>query len=310
MPHYLITGGAGFIGSHLVELLLHDGHRVTVIDDFSTGKRENLPSQRELAVVAADLLTVTRDQLAGPFDAVVHLAALPSVNDSWTDLMAAHQLNLTATVRVLELAHAIGISRIVFASSAAVYGNPQNVPVNEEHATMPLSPYGLQKLASEQYGQMFAQHQALSFVALRFFNVFGPRQVATSPYSGVISKFASAMQSDQPIKIYGDGKQTRDFVYVADIARGIAQALEAASLEPCVVCNLGTGRAVSIRDLAETMRGIFPDWKGSIETAPASPGDIVHSQASIAAAGRLLGFKPAFSLETGLDRMMRSAADQ
>ena len=308
MPHYLITGGAGFIGSHLVELLLQTGHRVTVIDDFSMGKRENLTRQRELSVVAADLLTVTHDQLAGPFDAVVHLAALPSVNNSWTDVMAAHQMNLTATVHVVELARAMSIPRIVFASSAAVYGNPQSVPISEEHPTLPLSPYGLQKLASEQYGRLFGQNQTLSFVALRIFNVFGPRQVATSPYSGVISRFASAMRSGQPIKIYGDGKQTRDFVYVTDITRGIAQALETASLEPFIVCNLGTGRAVSIRELAETMRTIFPDWKGSVQPAPALRGEIVHSQASIAAAGRRLGFKPAYSLETGLARMMQPGA--
>jgi UDP-glucose 4-epimerase len=307
MSHYLITGGAGFIGSHLVELLLQEGHRVTVIDDFSTGRRENLPSQRELSVVATDLLKVTCDQLAGPFDAIVHLAALPSVNDSWTDVMAAHQLNLTATVRVLELASAMRILKIVYASSAAVYGNPDSIPIVEEHLTLPLSPYGLQKLASEQYGRLFAQNQTLSFVALRFFNVFGPRQVATSPYSGVISKFASAMRAGQPIKIHGDGKQTRDFVYVTDIARGIAQALEMAGLESYIVCNLGTGRAVSIRELAETMRAIFPDWKGSFQAAPAPPGDIVHSQASIAAAGRLLGFRPAYSLESGLVSMMQLA---
>ena len=306
MPHYLITGGAGFIGSHLVELLLQTGHRVTVIDDFSIGKRENLTRQRKLSVVAADLLTVTHDQLAGPFDAVVHLAALPSVNNSWTDVMAAHQMNLTATVHVVELARAMSIPRIVFASSAAVYGNPQSVPIAEEHPTLPLSPYGLQKLASEQYGRLFGQNQTLSFVALRIFNVFGPRQVATSPYSGVISRFASAMRSGQPIKIYGDGKQTRDFVYVTDITRGIAQALDA-SLEPFIVCNLGTGRAVSIRELAEIMRTIFPDWKGSLQPAPALRGEIVHSQPSIAAAGRRLGFKPAYSLETGLARMMQPA---
>jgi len=143
-------------------------------------------------------------------------------------------------------------------------------------------------------------------VALRFFNVFGPRQVATSPYSGVISKFASSMQSGRPIKIYGDGNQTRDFVYVTDIARGIAQALETTDLEPYVVCNLGTGRAVSIRELAATMRAIFPEWKGTFESAPAPPGDIVHSQASIASATSLLGFKPAYSLEEGLIEMMQS----
>jgi UDP-glucose 4-epimerase len=310
MPHYLITGGAGFIGSHLVELLLQAGHRVTVIDDFSTGRRENLPRHRELSVVAADLLKVTRDQLAGPFDSVVHLAALPSVNDSWTDVMAAHQLNLTATVRVVELARAMSIPRIVFASSAAVYGNPQNVPISEEHLTLPLSPYGLQKLASEQYGWLFARNQTFSFVALRFFNVFGPRQVATSPYSGVISKFASAMRSGHPIKIYGDGKQTRDFVYVTDIACGIVQALETSSPEPYIVCNMGTGRAVSIRELAGAMRAMFPDWKEDFQTGPVPPGDIVHSQASIAAAGRLLGFRPAYSLEAGLARMLQPAAHQ
>jgi UDP-glucose 4-epimerase len=308
MPHYLITGGAGFIGSHLVELLLQTGHGVTVIDDFSTGKRENLPRQRELSVVAADLLTVPRDQLTGPFDAVVHLAALPSVNDSWTDVVAAHQLNLTTTVRVVELARAMSIPRIVFASSAAVYGNPQSVPISEEHLTLPLSPYGLQKLASEQYGRLFAQNLTLSFVALRIFNVFGPRQVATSRYSGVISKFASAMRSGRPIQIYGDGKQTRDFVYVTDITRGIAQALEAASLDPFSVCNLGTGRAISIQELAETMRAVFPDWKASFQSAPAPPGEILHSQANIAAAGRSLGFRPAYSLEAGLARMMQPAA--
>jgi UDP-glucose 4-epimerase len=204
----------------------------------------------------------------------------------------------------------MSIPRIVFASSAAVYGDPQSVPISEEHLTLPLSPYGLQKLASEQYGRLFGQNQTLSFVALRIFNVFGPRQVATAPYSGVISKFASAMRSGRPIKIYGDGKQTRDFVYVTDVTRGIAQALETASLDPFIICNLGTGRAVSIRELAETMRAMFPDWKGDFQPAPAPPGEIVHSQASIAAAGRRFGFRPAYSLEAGLARMMQPAAHQ
>ena len=310
MANYLITGGAGFIGSHLVDFLLDAGHDVTVLDNFSSGRRENLPVNSRLAIVEADLLEIAAGQIAGKFDGLVHLAALPSVNDSWTAMMAAHQLNLTATVRVLELARTLKIPRIVFASSAAVYGNPQSVPISEANPTVPVSPYGLQKLASEQYGGLFADPSALSFVALRFFNVFGPRQVASSPYSGVISKFAAAMRAGEPVTIYGDGKQTRDFVYVSDIARGIAQALAVKGLQPFTVCNLGTGRAVTIRELAETMRSIFPEWRGTIETAPAPPGDIVHSQASIAAAGKFLGYEPTFSLASGLAQMMRSRPNE
>jgi UDP-glucose 4-epimerase len=310
MANYLITGGAGFIGSHLVDFLLEAGHGVTVLDNFSSGRRENLPAHSHLDVVEADLLEVAAGQISATFDGLVHLAALPSVNDSWTAMMVAHQLNLTATVRVLELARTLKIPRIVFASSAAVYGNPQSVPISEESPTIPVSPYGLQKLASEQYGRLFSDSSTLSFVALRFFNVFGPRQVASSPYSGVISKFAAAMRAGEPVTIYGDGKQTRDFVYVSDIARGIARALAAKAIEAFAVCNLGTGRAVTIRELAETMCSNFPDWKGSIETAPAPPGDIVHSQASIGAAGRLLGYEPTFSLASGLAEMMRSGPNE
>jgi len=304
MAHSLITGGAGFIGSHLVESLLESGHRVTVIDDFSTGQRENLPNKNTLSIIEADLLALAPDQLAGPFDAVVHLAALPSVNDSWGQLARAHELNLTATVRVIELAQQLGIPRIVYASSAAVYGNLDAVPISENHPARPLSPYGLQKFASEEYGRLVAREN-LSFIALRLFNVFGPRQVATSPYSGVITKFAHALRDDQPITIFGDGTQTRDFVYVKDIAAGIARALEATGLAPFTVCNLGRGSVVSISELVETMRTFFPSWSGTIEHAPAPPGDIVQSQADISAAQRLLAYQPRHSLSSGLTAMLQ-----
>lgn len=304
MRNYLITGGAGFIGSHLVEHLLATNDRATVLDDFSTGQRENLTAHSELTLVEADLLEVTAGNLPEKFDGIVHLAALPSVNDSWTALRRAHELNLTATVHVLGLARALNIPKVVFASSAAVYGDPLRVPIQEEDATQPLSPYGLQKLASEHYGRLLAADGAPSFVALRFFNVFGPRQVATSPYSGVISKFADALRAGRSITINGDGSQTRDFVYVSDIARGIAQALSATDLAPFTVCNLGTGRAVTIRTLAEIMRKNFPAWPGRLETGPALPGDIVHSQASIAAAQRLLNYRPEDSLEAGLAKLL------
>ncbi|MEP6809888.1 MAG: NAD-dependent epimerase/dehydratase family protein [Chthoniobacterales bacterium] len=303
MKHYLVTGGAGFIGSHLVDWLLQSGDRVTVLDDFSTGRRENLSAQARLEVMTADVMEVEARDFSGPFDGLVHLAALPSVNDSWTELRRAHDLNLTATLRVLELARALKIPRLVYASSAAVYGNPARIPVQESDATLPLSPYGLQKLAGEHYGRLLAAEGVLTFVALRFFNVFGPRQVASSPYSGVISNFADALRCDKRITINGDGTQTRDFIYVTDVARGINRALLAANLAPFVVCNLGTGRAVSIRELAEMMRKNYPTWNGSIEMAPVPPGDIGQSQASTTAAKRVLDFQPEQSLEGGLAAM-------
>jgi UDP-glucose 4-epimerase len=307
MAHYLITGGAGFIGSHLVEQLLQAGHRVTVIDDFSTGKTENLPCDGALKIVTADLLALAAERLTGPFAALVHLAALPSVNHSWAQLGQAHARNLTATVRVIELVRELGIPRLVFASSAAVYGNPDRVPIVEDHPCRPLSPYGLQKLASEEYGRLLAQDD-FSFVALRFFNVFGPRQVADSPYSGVITKFADALRANQPVIIFGDGTQTRDFVYVQDITAGIARALEAPGLAPFTVCNLGGGEAVSILELAKTMRGFFPHWQSTFERASMPPGDIVRSKADISAAQELLDYRPQYSLASGLGEMLEERA--
>jgi UDP-glucose 4-epimerase len=305
MAHYLITGGAGFIGSHLVEWLLASGHRVTVVDDFSAGSRDNLPAHPGLSIVEQDLLRLTNDELAGAFHAAVHLAALPSVTASWANLSQAHAANLTATVRVIELAQQLRIPRMVYASSAAVYGDA-DVAVEETQRLRPASPYGLQKVSSEEYGRLCAGKN-LSFVALRFFNVFGPRQVAGSPYSGVITIFGQAMRENQPITIFGGGGQTRDFVYVKDIALGIASALEISGLDPFTVCNLGSGAAVSIRQLVAAMRQFFPEWSGLINEAPARLGDIVHSAADISAAQRLLSYQPRYSLESGLAEMLQLA---
>jgi UDP-glucose 4-epimerase len=304
MAHYLITGGAGFIGSHLVEWLLESGHRVTVIDDFSAGTRDNLPTHSELSIVEQDLLRLTNNELTGPFHAIVHLAALPSVTASWSNLLQAHAVNLTATVRVIELAQQLGIPRIVYASSAAVYGDSDVVPIEEMQRLRPTSPYGVQKVAGEEYGRLCSSKN-LSFVALRFFNVFGPRQVAGSPYSGVITIFAQAMGENRPITIFGGGGQTRDFVFVKDIALGIASALERSNLNPFTVCNLASGTAVTIRQLVATMRQFFPEWSGSIKEAPARLGDIVRSSADISAARNLLSYQSRYSLESGLAEMLR-----
>jgi len=303
MAHYLITGGAGFIGSHLVEWLLESGHRVTVIDDFSAGTRDNLPTHSELSIVEQDLLRLTNNELTGPFHAIVHLAALPSVTASWSNLLQAHAVNLTATVRVIELAQQLGIPRIVYASSAAVYGDSDVVPIEEMQRLRPTSPYGVQKVAGEEYGRLCSSKN-LSFVALRFFNAFGPRQVAGSPYSGVITIFAQAMRENRPITIFGDGGQTRDFVFVKDIALGIASALEMSDLNPFTVCNLASGTTVTIRQLVATMRQFFPEWSGSIKEAPARLGDIVRSSADISAARNLLSYQSRYSLESGLAEML------
>ena len=303
MAHYLITGGAGFIGSHLVEWLLESGHRVTVIDDFSAGTRDNLPTHSELSIVEQDLLRLTNNELTGPFHAIVHLAALPSVTASWSNLLQAHAVNLTATVRVIELAQQLGIPRIVYASSAAVYGDSDVVPIEEMQRLRPTSPYGVQKVAGEEYGRLCSSKN-LSFVALRFFNAFGPRQVAGSPYSGVITIFAQAMGENRPITIFGGGGQTRDFVFVKDIALGIASALEMSNLNPFTVCNLASGTAVTIRQLVATMRQFFPEWSGSIKEAPARLGDIVRSSADISAARNLLSYQSRYSLESGLAEML------
>ena len=303
MTDYLITGGAGFIGSHLVERLLAAGDRVTVLDNFSSGKRENLPNDSRIAIVAEDLLALQPGQLQGSFAGVVHLAALPSVNDSWAEPGKAHALNLSATVRLIELARELGIPRVVFASSAAVYGEVAIIPVTENHRLRPVSPYGLQKFASEEYGRLFAGED-FSFLALRLFNVFGPRQLATSPYSGVISRFVSAMRENQPITIFGDGRQTRDFVYVKDIAEGIRRGLTTPDLGPFTVCNLGCGEAVSVLQLIETVRPFFPEWPGEVRHEAPRLGDIARSQSDISAAQRLLSYRREYSLESGLAEML------
>jgi UDP-glucose 4-epimerase len=303
MSHYLVTGGAGFIGSHLVERLLAGDDRVTVVDNFSSGQRQNLPSDSRLSVIAEDVLLLRPEQLGSSFDGLVHLAALPSVNSSWIEPAATHAANLTATLQMIELARQLRVRRMVFASSAAVYGDAATFPIAESHPCHPLSPYGLQKLASEEYGRLFADED-FSFVALRLFNVFGARQVADSPYSGVITRFATALGANQPVTIFGEGRQTRDFVYVKDIAEGMANALVASLPTPVMVCNLGRGRAISILELFAAMRPFFPDWAGDLQHRPARAGDIARSEADISKAQELLGFHPRFSFELGLANML------
>lgn len=206
--HFIVTDGAGFIGSHVTEQLLLEGHRVTVIDNLSTGSLQNLPAHPRLKLLQKDALTCQPEDFPAQIDGIAHLAATPSVTASWLQPLEVHHNNLSSMIAVIQLCQALNIPRLVFASSAAVYGKQIRLPISEFQDTCPISPYGLQKLVSEQYASLFAKQLGFSFVALRMFNVFGPQQVPGSQYSGVISIFVATMQQGLPITIYGDGTQT------------------------------------------------------------------------------------------------------
>ena len=303
----LVTGGAGFIGSHFVDLVIGLGGQVVVVDDLSGGVN-NLPTDRSVEFIEKDFRTCEARDFAGGFDALVHLAALPSVVTSWEQPMQAHESNLSLTLHAITLASELRIKRIVFASSAAVYGKATEVPTKESSQTSPSSPYGLQKLTSERYGQLFAGALGLSFVGLRFFNVFGPRQSPSSPYSGVISQFLAAMQKGLSVNITGDGEQTRDFIYVKDVAAALQAAVTKIPSEiPWLVLNIGTGVPTSILKLRREMIQFFPDADKVPIFLPIAPGDIRHSTACISAATEVMGFCPRYSLQDGLAELVQDS---
>ncbi len=301
-PRYLVTGGAGFIGSHLTEHLLARGCAVTVLDNFSSGKRENLAGLRgDLRVVegsVADAADVARavEGASGIF----HLAAIPSVVRSVEAPLESHEHNMTGTVQVLEAARR-GKLKVVYASTSAAYGDD---PTPAKHEALPpraLSPYAATKVAGEVYCRCYAHAYGLQVAAMRFFNVFGPRQVPDSPYSGVVAAFCFALlragQGVRP-RIDGDGAQSRDFVYVADVARGCRLAMEA-ELVGCQVVNLATGRARTVRELLdELVRATGVRVEPTF--APARTGDVRDSLADIGRARQLLGYAPEVSFAQGL----------
>lgn len=299
MARYLVTGGAGFIGSHLVDELLRRGHDVRVADDFSTGRRENVPDHPRVEVVDADVSApgVAASVVAG-CEYVLHQAAIPSVPKSVQDPVASHRANVDATLHVLVAARDAGVRRVVFAGSSSVYGNAPALPKREDMAPHPLSPYALQKLVSEQYCQMFTALYGLQTVTTRYFNVFGPRQQPGSPYSGVISLFVEAMVDGRPLRIHGDGHQTRDFTYVADVVTGVLLACEAPHAAGEVI-NVAAGRRVSLLDLVGALSRTLGVTVRP-EFGPVREGDVKDSQADIAKARRLLQFEPTHTFEEGL----------
>ncbi len=303
----LITGGAGFIGSHFVDLVIGRGGQVVVVDDLSGGVN-NLSTHRSVEFIEKNFRTCEARDFAGGFDAIVHLAALPSVATSWEQPMQAHELNLSLTLHAIRLASELSIKRVVFASSAAVYGTSKEVPTKESSQTSPSSPYGLQKLTSERYGQLFAGSLGLSFVGLRFFNVFGPGQSPSSPYSGVISQFLASMRKRLSVNITGDGEQTRDFIYVKDVAAALQAAVTKIPGEiPWLVLNIGTGVPTSILKLRREMIQFFSGADKMPIFLPIAPGDIRHSTACISAATEVMGFCPRYSLQDGLGELVQDS---
>lgn len=275
--HYLVTGGAGFIGSHLTELLLESGHQVTIVDNLSTGKKKNVPDKAKLVVAdVCDTDVVT--QCMKEADGCFHLAAVASVQASVTDWVGTHRTNLGGTITVLNAARAHAGGRpvpVVLASSAAVYGDNAELPLTERSATGPTSAYGLDKLASEMHGKLAWDLFEVPVSALRFFNVYGPRQDPSSPYSGVISIFFDRIQNEQAFTVFGDGHQTRDFIYVKDLVRYLYQEMQGLT-KGFAVTNICTGRKTNLLDLIDALssaHGKSPTYTHEAER----PGDIKHS---------------------------------
>lgn len=299
--HVLVTGGAGFIGSHTVERLLEAQVGVRVLDDFSSGSRKNLPSHELLQVQEGD---IREEHAVGRamegITHVLHLAAQVSVQESFEDPSHSCSTNILGFVNVLQMARQARVERVVYASSAAVYGNPQRLPLSEEDGGIPLSPYGLEKSVNEHYATLFAREFNLSLLGLRYFNVYGPRQDPDSPYAGVISRFLAMAAQHRPVTLFGDGAQTRDFIFVKDVAMANVNALQ----HPMTgVCNVATGRSVSLLGMIEVLSACVGRPLEIVHQS-ARTGDIPFSAAHIDRLRQLLETGDFMKLQDGLTQLL------
>lgn len=299
----LVTGGAGFIGSHLVKSLTERGDRVRVIDDFSTGRRENLAEvNAEIDLFRGDIRDrkLLKKALAG-VEAVLHQAALPSVPRSFADPVGTTAVNIGGTLALLEACRQSGVKRFVFASSSSIYGGSPVSPKVESLPPAPLSPYAVSKLAGENYCRLYHQTYGLTAISLRYFNVFGPGQRPDSQYAAVLPRFITAVLKEKSPTIHGDGKQSRDFTFVDNVVRANLLALSAGETAGGHVCNVACGRTT---DLLEVI-GLLEEFSGrKIEPRfdPPRPGDVKHSLAAIEKANNLLGYQPRVDFSEGLKR--------
>lgn len=306
MALYLVTGGAGFIGSHLVERLLGDGHRVRVLDDFSSGRKENLElgpaiDTSLLEVIEGDLRELdVVGKAAKNVDGVFHLGAVPSVVRSVEDPLTTTAVNVMGTLNVLLAARDQGVGRVVFASSASVYGsNADGRSLSEGEVGAPLSPYALSKLAGEKYMGLFSRLYGLKTVTLRYFNVFGPRQDPEGDYAAVIPRFIKFALAGKPLPVFGDGLQTRDFTYVDNVVEANLLAMSS-PVEGGEVFNIAAGKPISILEMASVLEEIF-GLKLEVVNMPPRPGDVRHSFADVELSKAVLGYDPEVSFAEGLE---------
>jgi len=290
MKNYLVTGGAGFIGSHLVEALKSQGDRVVVFDNFKTGKKENLSS--DIEIIKGDICLDFTSELLKGIDGIFHLAAIPSVQFSIENPEETFKINVLGTLKILRAASLAKVEKVVFVSSAAVYGKAKNIPTKENDEIDPLSPYGLEKYIGEKYCRLFNKVYNLKTVSLRFANAYGPRMPESGAYRNVIKIFSDAKKNNEPLTITGSGEQKRDFVYVKDLAKALIMSMESSSIFQGEIINIGSGQSISINELAD----FFNQERKYIE-ARIEP---LESLLDISLAKSLLDWQPTTSLKEGL----------
>ena len=304
MARVLVTGGGGFIGSNLTEALLKQGHRVRVLDDFSTGKRENLVFDQpypSLEIIEGDIRDFNLCQKATEnIEYVFHQAALPSVQRSVEDPLTSHAVNAGGTLNILLAAKEAGVRRLIYASSSSVYGDTPTLPKTEEMPPHPLSPYALQKYIGERYGQLFFELYGLETVSLRYFNIFGPKQDPLSIYSAVIPRFIDALLGGHPPIIFGDGEQSRDFTYVENVVQANLLSMSAEHLGGEVI-NIACGKRTSLNQLLNILQEIIGSKVSPLYEEPRK-GDVKHSLADIRKGKRFLNYEPKIEIEAGLKK--------
>jgi len=291
----LVTGGAGFIGSHLVDRLIQEGYHVAVVDNLSTGKKENLNKKAKFYKIDICDPKISQIFKKEKPEIVFHLAALPRVPLSVKDPVLTSKVNILGTVNIFKPSVDLKVKRVIFASSSAVYGDQRTLPLREDMIPNPISPYGLQKYVCEQFAKLFFNLYKIQIISLRYFNVYGPRIDFDSEYSLVIGKFLKLKAQGKPLTIYGDGNQTRAFCYVDDVVEANILAMKSKKIKGGEVINIGSETSYSINYLAKLIGG-------KIKYLPPRPGDVLHTKANVVLAKKLLNWSPKVSLEEGLKK--------